>query len=242
MLWRFFEHTTPDQVTPAVVLAYAHGIGLSGKPPSPVTIAARIACLQQLLPASSSGWAWSTSNPCDLVERPRTEPCPCPWLLRRRGQTAPRGRARHRPGTTGPGHPPGLHPHRQTAFRGDGPQGQRHHHRGQHRLLLLPGQGRQARAAGTATTGLGGHPADARGLRQGAGDDGPGGVALAGRGRPEGSLRARRSTLASAATSSQQGCSRPGCTSSATAPRSSGVMPGSRSRRSAPSSTTRRWR
>ncbi len=31
MLWRFFEHTTPDQVTPAVVLAYAHGIGLSGK-------------------------------------------------------------------------------------------------------------------------------------------------------------------------------------------------------------------
>ena len=50
MLWRFFADTTPDRVTPAVVLSYAHGIGLSGKPPSPVTIAARIACLSQLLP------------------------------------------------------------------------------------------------------------------------------------------------------------------------------------------------
>ena len=45
MLWHFFKGTTLDQVTPAVVLAYAHGIGLSGKPPSPVTIGARIACL-----------------------------------------------------------------------------------------------------------------------------------------------------------------------------------------------------
>ena len=50
MLWHFFKATTPDQVTPAVVLAYAHGIGKSGKTPSPVTIGARIACLQQLLP------------------------------------------------------------------------------------------------------------------------------------------------------------------------------------------------
>src|SRR5687768_7944794 len=45
MLWRFFVETTPDRVTPAEVLAYAHGIGLSGKPPSPITIGARIACL-----------------------------------------------------------------------------------------------------------------------------------------------------------------------------------------------------
>ena len=45
MLWRFFAETTPDQVRPADVLAYAHGIGLSGRPPSPVTIGARIACL-----------------------------------------------------------------------------------------------------------------------------------------------------------------------------------------------------
>jgi len=75
MLWHFFKATTPDQVTPAVVLAYAHGIGLSGKPPSPVTIGARIACL-------SSDFRFLirmgliSSNPCDLVERPRTSPSP----------------------------------------------------------------------------------------------------------------------------------------------------------------------
>jgi site-specific recombinase XerD len=45
MLWHFFKSTTPDQVTPAVVLACAHGIGKSGKTSSPVTIGARIACL-----------------------------------------------------------------------------------------------------------------------------------------------------------------------------------------------------
>jgi hypothetical protein len=37
--------TTPDRVTPAIVLAYAHGIWLSGKTPSHVTIGAGIACL-----------------------------------------------------------------------------------------------------------------------------------------------------------------------------------------------------
>ena len=51
MLWRFFENATPDRVTPAVVLSYAHGVGLSGKPPSPVTIAARIACLSSYFSA-----------------------------------------------------------------------------------------------------------------------------------------------------------------------------------------------
>ena len=55
-------------------------------------------------------------------------------------------------------------------------------------FYTLPRQGRQARTTGAAATGLGGHPADARGLRQGAGDDGPGRVALAGRGRSEGAL------------------------------------------------------
>ena len=75
MLWRFFENTTPDQVTPPVVLAYAHGIGLSGRPPSPVTITARIACLSSyfrfLVRMGMVG-----SNPCDLVERPRVSPPP----------------------------------------------------------------------------------------------------------------------------------------------------------------------
>ncbi len=80
MLWHFFKGTTPDQVTPAVVLAYAHGIGLSGKTPSPVTIGARIACLSSYFHFLIR-MGLVTSNPCDLVERPRQSPAParaCP--------------------------------------------------------------------------------------------------------------------------------------------------------------------
>ena len=68
MLWRFFADTTPDQVTPANVLSYAHGIGLSGKPPSPVTIGARIACLSSYF-RFLIRMGLASSNPCDLVER-----------------------------------------------------------------------------------------------------------------------------------------------------------------------------
>jgi len=75
MLWHFFNGTTPDQVTPAVVLAYAHGIGKSGKPPSPVTIGARIACLSSYFHFLIR-MGLVTSNPCDLVERPRQSPAP----------------------------------------------------------------------------------------------------------------------------------------------------------------------
>jgi site-specific recombinase XerD len=75
MLWHFFKATTPDQVTPAVVLAYAHGIGLSGNPPSPVTIGARIACLSSYFHFLIR-MGMVTSNPCDLVERPRQSPAP----------------------------------------------------------------------------------------------------------------------------------------------------------------------
>ena len=52
----------------------------------------------------------------------------------------------------------------------------------------LPWQGRQAGTARAATTGLGGHPADAGRLRQGAGGDGARRVALAGGRRAEGSV------------------------------------------------------
>ena len=47
MLYRFFGNVgkQPDQVTSPEVFGYAHGIGLSGKEPSSVTINARIACL-----------------------------------------------------------------------------------------------------------------------------------------------------------------------------------------------------
>lgn len=75
MLWHFFKGTTPDRVTPAVVLAYAHGIGLSGKTPSAVTIGARIACLSSYF-RFLIRMGMVTSNPCDLVERPRQSPSP----------------------------------------------------------------------------------------------------------------------------------------------------------------------
>jgi hypothetical protein len=45
MLWPFFRVTTPDRVRSSDVLAYAHGIGLSGRVPSSATVGARIACL-----------------------------------------------------------------------------------------------------------------------------------------------------------------------------------------------------
>ena len=73
MLWRFFAETTPDRVTPADVLAYAHGIGLSGRPPSAVTIGARIACLCSYY-RFLIRMGLVASNPCDKVERPRQSP------------------------------------------------------------------------------------------------------------------------------------------------------------------------
>jgi integrase/recombinase XerC len=72
MLWPFLGGIgSPDRVTPAHVLAWAHGIGLSGREPSSATVGARIACL-------SSYYRFlirmqvTTANPCDALERPKT--------------------------------------------------------------------------------------------------------------------------------------------------------------------------
>jgi integrase/recombinase XerC len=70
MLWPFFRVTTPDRVKPADVLAYAHGIGTSGRTPSPATIGARIACLSSYF-RFLIRMGFVTANPCDAVERPR---------------------------------------------------------------------------------------------------------------------------------------------------------------------------
>jgi integrase/recombinase XerC len=74
MLWPFLMRVgSPDQVTPAHVLAWAHGIGVSGREPSSATVGARIACL-------SSYYRFlirmnvAASNPCNALERPRTVP------------------------------------------------------------------------------------------------------------------------------------------------------------------------
>ena len=72
MLWPFLTRVgSPDRVTPAHVLAWAHGIGASGREPSSATVGARIACI-------SSYYRFlirmnvACSNPCDALERPRT--------------------------------------------------------------------------------------------------------------------------------------------------------------------------
>ena len=71
MLWPFlggFE--SPAQVTPAHVLAWAHGIGLSGREPSSATVGARIACLSSYYRFLIRMQA-ANSNPCDALERPK---------------------------------------------------------------------------------------------------------------------------------------------------------------------------
>ena len=71
MLWPFLGgFRSPAEVTPAHVLAWAHGRGLSGRNPSSATVGARIACL-------SSYYRFlirmqvTLSNPCDALERPK---------------------------------------------------------------------------------------------------------------------------------------------------------------------------
>jgi integrase/recombinase XerC len=73
MLWPFFRVTLPDQVRSADVLAYAHGIGRSGRVPSSTTVGARIACLSSFY-RFLIRMGLVSSNPCDALERPRSIP------------------------------------------------------------------------------------------------------------------------------------------------------------------------
>jgi len=72
MLWPFFAERglTPDRVKPADVLSFVHGIGRSGRTPSPTTVGARIACLSSYF-RFLIRMGLVVSNPCDAVERPR---------------------------------------------------------------------------------------------------------------------------------------------------------------------------
>ena len=81
MLWPFFADVgkTPDRVTPGEVLAWAHGIGKSGRTPSAVTIGARIACLSSFY-RFLIRMGLLTGNPCDALQRPRTSPAPARGL------------------------------------------------------------------------------------------------------------------------------------------------------------------
>jgi integrase/recombinase XerC len=72
MIWPFLTRVgSPDQVTAAHVLAWAHGIGASGREPSSATVGARIACLSSYY-RFLIRMGITSGNPCDALERPRT--------------------------------------------------------------------------------------------------------------------------------------------------------------------------
>jgi site-specific recombinase XerD len=81
MLWPFFADLgkTPEQVVPADVLGWAHGIGKSGRMPTATTIGARIACLSSFY-RFLIRMSLVTGNPCDALQRPRTSPAPARGL------------------------------------------------------------------------------------------------------------------------------------------------------------------
>ncbi|MFI5260021.1 MAG: tyrosine-type recombinase/integrase [Candidatus Limnocylindrales bacterium] len=66
---------TPDAVSAPEVLAWAHGIGPSGRVPSSTTVGARIACLSSFY-RFTVRMGILKSNPCDALERPRTVTAP----------------------------------------------------------------------------------------------------------------------------------------------------------------------
>src|SRR5674476_277872 len=74
MLQHFFGRIgkTPDQVSSPDVLAWAHGVGLSGREPSSVTVGARTACLSSFYKFLIR-MGTMTGNPCDALERPKVQ-------------------------------------------------------------------------------------------------------------------------------------------------------------------------
>ncbi len=77
MLWPFFAKLgkSPERVVPPDVMSWAHGIGLSGRPPAAATIGARIACLSSYY-RFLIRMGLVASNPCDALERPKAVTAP----------------------------------------------------------------------------------------------------------------------------------------------------------------------
>ena len=66
-------HKSPDQITSRDVFSFAHGIGLSGREPSPVTVGARLSCISSFFKFLIRMDVLK-ANPCDPVERPKPRP------------------------------------------------------------------------------------------------------------------------------------------------------------------------
>jgi integrase/recombinase XerC len=77
MLCDFFGRLqkTPEVVSAQEVFAWAHGIGLSGKDPSSVTVGARLACVSSFF-RFLQRMEMVDRNPCDRLERPKAQVSP----------------------------------------------------------------------------------------------------------------------------------------------------------------------
>ena len=136
----------PDQVSPRDVFSFAHGIGLSGREPSPVTVGARLSCISSFFKFLIR-LDLLKANPCDPVERPKPRPSAPSGLSAPGDAAAPPGNPRYRQGQTRPGHRPHSRPNRQTQIGDHQPHRRRYRLRRLRRLLSLPRQGRCARSS-----------------------------------------------------------------------------------------------
>ena len=136
----------PDQVSPRDVFSFAHGIGLSGREPSPVTVGAQT--LLHLFLLQVPHQTRSTQLQSLRSRRaPQASPQRTKRPLRIPDATAPPGHPRYRQGQTRPRHRPHSRPHRQTQVRGHQPHRRRYRLRRLRRVLSLRRQGRCARSA-----------------------------------------------------------------------------------------------
>ena len=116
MLWPFLNRVgSPDFVTPAHVLAWAHGTGASGREPSSATVGARIARLSSYF-RFLVRMGIATGNPCDALERPRTVQSVARGSERRRGSSPVGGHPGHRGRSPGPGALAHVRPHGPTSW------------------------------------------------------------------------------------------------------------------------------
>ena len=81
MLIHFFGQVgkAPDKVSAQEVFVWAHGKGISGRDPSPVTVGARMACVSSFF-RFLIRMDIVQRNPCDKLERPRTSTPPARGL------------------------------------------------------------------------------------------------------------------------------------------------------------------
>ena len=93
------SRSLPIRSLPEDVFSFAHGIGLSGREPSPVTVGARLSCISSFFKFLIR-LDLLKANPCDPVERPKPRPGAPSGLSASQDAAAPPGHPRYRQGQT----------------------------------------------------------------------------------------------------------------------------------------------